>query len=215
MDSSAVFTLRIRIALEGICIFSALLIIAAENFTIFPFEKRYWPEFLGVGVLIFILVLMTTANWRLMFNFAYDKWLRFHRLGTLVAIALIIIHILFVSETFKSGLPRTLVFVATGINLMLIWSNKTKEHIVFPVEFKSLEHRLQHLHIIHVITRDSGGEYEIGRLDQTRLEKLLKGWRRKSNVFICGPFEMMKEMNRAVKKIGFSSARVYKEEFRL
>ena len=342
-----------------------ILIIAAENFTIFPFEKRYWPEFLGVGVLIFILVLMTTANWRLMFNFAYDKWLRFHRLGTLTAIALMIIHILFVSETFKSGLPHTLVFVAAGINLMLIsriwyrrffpgkrrfvvsnvepagkdayfvdvrprsgqildhipgqfafitpvsasvpkeehpftisstpsrpdalqfvirslgdwtskinrlkvgetlfidgpyglfshmvsstnepiimiaggigitpllsmlrymadvddprrilliWSNKTKEHIVFPEEFNSLKHRLQHFHIIHVITRDSGGKNKIGRLDQARLEKLLKGWGRKSNVFICGPFEMMKEMNRAVKKIGFSSTRVYKEEFKL
>ena len=86
---------------------------------------------------------------------------------------------------------------------------------MFPEEFKSLKYRLQHLHIIYVITRDSGGENEIGRLDQTRLERLLKGWGRKSNVFICGPFEMMKEMNRAVKKIGFSSARVYKEEFRL
>ena len=353
------------IAIAFLALVHPILIIAADNFTIFPFEKRYWPEFLGVGVLIFILVLTTTANWRLMFNIAYDKWLRFHRLGTLVAIALMIIHILFVSETFKSGLPQILVFVAAGINLMLIyrlwyrrlfpgkrrfvvsnvepagkdaysvdvkphsgqildhipgqfafitpvsgsmpkeehpftisstpsrpdalqfvirslgdwtskinrlkagktvfidgpyglfshmvssgnepiimiaggigitpmlsmlrymadvddprrilliWSNKTKEHIVFPVEFKSLEHRLQHLHIIHVITRDSGGEYEIGRLDQTMLEKLLKGWRRKSNVFICGPFEMMKEMNRAVKKIGFSSARVYKEEFKL
>lgn len=86
---------------------------------------------------------------------------------------------------------------------------------LYPEEFKSLKYRLQHIHIIHFITHDSGGENKISRLDQTRLEKLLKGWRRKSNVFICGPFEMMKEMTRAVKKIGFSSARVYKEEFKL
>ena len=86
---------------------------------------------------------------------------------------------------------------------------------MFPEEFKNLKHRLQHLHIIYVITHDSGGENEIGRLDQTRLEKLLKGWSRTSNVFICGPFEMMKKMGRAVKKLGFSSARVYKEEFKL
>ncbi len=450
MDSSAVFTLRIRIVLGGICIFSALLIIAgawtipflfespsilykfgiektflrtgkvlgvtaailvffqvllvsrlkfldrifslnrivtyhrmngifiaflallhpvliiaAENFTLFPFEKRYWPEFLGVGVLIFILVIVTTATWRLVFKIAYDKWLRFHRLLTLGAIALMITHILFVSETFKSGLPHTLVFGAAGINLMLIlrlwfrrffpgkrrfvvsnvepagkdaysvdvrshsgrildhipgqfvfitpvsanvpkeehpftisstpsrpdvmqfvirslgdwtsninrlkagetvlidgpyglfshmvssegdpiimiaggigitpmlsmlrymadvddprqilliWSNKTKEHIVFPEEFKNLKYRLQNFNIIHIITHGSGSENDIGRLDQTRLEKMLKGWSRKSDVFVCGPFEMMKEMTRAVKKIGFSSARVYKEEFKL
>ena len=343
-----------------------ILIIAAENFTLFPFEKRYWPEFLGVGVLIFVLVVVTTANWRLMFNFAYDQWLRFHRLITVVAIALMTTHILFVSKTFNSGLPHTLVFVTAGVNLMLIsrlwfrrlfpgrkrrfvvsnvepagkdaysiavqpcdgqildhipgqfafitpvseivpkeehpftisstpsrpgalqfvirslgdwtsnisrlkagetvlidgpyglfshkvltenepiimiaggigitpmlsmlrymadvddprqilliWSNKTKEHIVFPEEFNALEQSLQHFHIIHLITRDSEGKNKIGRLDQNRLEKLLKGWRRTSNIFICCPLEMMKEMTRSVKNIGFSSARVYKEDFRL
>jgi predicted ferric reductase len=44
---------------------------------------------------------------------------------------------------------------------------------------------------------------------------MLKGWSRTSNIFVCGPLEMMKEMTRAVKNIGFSSARVYKEDFRL
>lgn len=353
------------IAIAFLAIVHPILIIAAQNFALFPFEKRYWPEFLGVGVLIFILVVVTTANWRLMFNIAYDKWLRFHRLVTLAAIALMTTHILFVSETFKSGLPHTLVLVAAGINLMLIsrlwfrrffpvkrrfvvsnvepagkdaysvnvqpyagqvfdyipgqfsfitpvsvnvpkeehpftisstpsrpdalqfvirslgdwtskisslkpgetvfidgpyglfshmvsskneaiimiaggigitpmlsmlrymadvddprkilliWSNKTKEHIVFPEEFKNLKYRLQHFNIIHIITHGSGSENDIGRLDQTKLEKMLKGWSRKSDVFVCGPFEMMKDMTRAVKKIGFSSARVYKEEFKL
>jgi ferredoxin-NADP reductase len=99
--------------------------------------------------------------------------------------------------------------------ILLIWSNKTKKHIVFPEEFKDLKHRLQHFHIIHVITRRNGGKNETGRLDQARIEKLLRGWSRTSNVFNCGPFEMMKKMTRAVKKIGFSSARVYKEEFKL
>jgi len=353
------------IAIAFLALLHPVLIIAAENFTLFPFEKRYWPEFLGVGVLIFILVIVTTANWRLMFNIAYDKWLRFHRLVTLAAIALMTTHILLVSETFKSGLPHTLVLVAAGINLMLIsrlwlrrffpgkmrfvvsniepagkdtysvnvrphsgrilehipgqfvfitpvsasvpkeehpftisstpsrpdalqfvirslgdwtsnikrlktgetvfidgpyglfshmissksdpiimiaggigitpmlsmlrymadvddprqilliWSNKTKEHIVFPEEFENLKCRLQNFNIIHIITHDSGGENDIGRLDQTKLEKMLNGWSRKSDVFVCGPFEMMKDMTRAVKKIGFSSARVYKEEFKL
>jgi len=353
------------IAIAFLALVHPILIIAAENFTLFPFEKRYWPEFLGAGVLIFILVIVTTANWRLMFNIAYDKWLRFHRLVTLAAIALMTTHILFVSETFKSGLPYTLVFVAAGIDLMLIsrlwfrrffpgkrrfvvsnvepagkdaysvnirshsgrildhipgqfvfitpvsenvpkeehpftisstpsrpdamqfvirslgdwtsninrlkagetllidgpyglfshmvssesdpiimiaggigitpmlsmlrymadaddprqilliWSNKTKEHIVFPEEFKNLKYRLHNFNIIHIITHGSGGENDIGRLDQTKLEKMLKGWSRKSDIFVCGPFEMMKDMIRAVKKIGFSSARVYKEEFKL
>ena len=353
------------ITIAALALLHPILVIAAENFTFFPFEKRYWPAFLGVGVLIFILVVMTTANWRLIFGFAYDKWLRFHRLVTLLTIALMIIHILFVSETFKSGLPCILVLVVAGINfllilrlwyrrffpdkghffifnveligsdaysvdvrpcagqifdyipgqfafitpvsanvpkeehpftisstpsrpdslqfvirslgdwtskinhlktgepvlidgpyglfshvvssegepivmiaggigitpmlsmirymadvddqrrILLIWSNKTKEHIVFSEEFRNLEHRMQNLQIIHVITRGSGDIDEKGRLDQTKLERLLKGCSRKSKVFICGPFEMMKEMSRAIKKLGFSSTRVYKEKFML
>lgn len=352
-------------AIAGLALMHPILVMAAENITIFPFEIRYWPEFLGVGVLVFIVMLIIIANWRLMFGFAYDKWLRFHRLGTLLAIALLIVHILFVSETFTSGLPHALVFViavstlllisrlwyrrffpgnrrfvvthvqrvgqdaysvdvrpdghrileyipgqfafitpvsenlpkeehpfticstpsrsdalqfvirsqgdwtskingikvgepvfidgpyglfshmvspgndpiimiAGGIGItpmlsmlrymtdiddqrqiLLIWSNKTKESIVFPEEFKNLECVLPGLQIIHVITRGGGGGYEKGRLDQTTLERVLEGYSRNSNVFICGPFEMMKEMSRAVRKIGFFSTRIYKEEFRL
>ncbi len=352
-------------AIAGLALMHPLLVMASENFTIFPFEIRYWPEFLGVGVLVFIVMLIIMANWRLMFGFAYDKWLRFHRLGTLLAIVLLLVHILFVSETFTSGLPYTLVFVGAGSNLLLIsrlwyrrffpgkrrfvvsnvqrvgedsysvdvrpydnqmfeyipgqfafitpvsknlpkeehpfticstpsrpgvlqfiirsqgdwtskikglkvgepvfidgpyglfshmvspgndpiimiaggigitpmlsmlrymadmdnqkqilliWSNKAKEYIVFPEEFKNLECVLPGLQIIYVITRSGGGGHEKGRLDQTMIERMLQGYSRKSNVFICGPFEMMKEMSRAVRKIGFSCTRVYREEFRL
>jgi predicted ferric reductase len=99
--------------------------------------------------------------------------------------------------------------------ILLIWSNQTQEHIVLPEEFKDLERRLQHLEIVYVISRGTRGGDEKGRLDQTKLERLLKGCSRKSNVFVCGPLGMMKEMRRGLKKIGFSSTRVYKEAFKL
>jgi predicted ferric reductase len=342
-----------------------ILVIASDNFTFFPFEKRYWPQFLGVGVLTCFLVIVTTANWRLFFGFAFHSWLRFHRLATVSIIPLMFIHILYVSETFKAGLPHTLVFATSGMicllilriwyrrffpekrrffvsnvepagreaytvdvtlhgggnfnympgqfvfitplsaevpkeehpftiastptrfdvlqfviraagdwtgkinrlkpgesvvidgpyglfshmalsgnepmvmiaggigitpmlsmirymadvgdrrEILLIWSNKTTEHVVLPEEFKKLEHRLSHFRIIHVITRDREDVHECGRLDRIKLEKMLNGWSRKSKVFICGPFDMMKEMGRALKIIGFSPAGVYKEEFKL
>lgn len=342
-----------------------ILIIASNNFTFFAFEKRYWPQFVGVGVLTVILVVVITAGWRLFFGFSYHYWLRFHRLGTISILAFMPVHILFVSGTFKSGFPHTLVFVVFGIifllifriwyrrffpgkrrflvssvlaagrdacsvtirhrsgrnldfipgqfafitpisrgvpreehpftiastpsrpdvlqfvirmagdwtskishlkagetvivdgpyglfshmaapekepvvmiaggigitpmlsmvrymadigdrrQVLLIWSNKTAEDIVFPEEFKKLENRLQHFRIIHVITRGREDGGKKNRLDQITLEKLLNGWSRISSVFICGPDKMMKDMKRALKKIGFSSARLYKQEFKL
>lgn len=353
------------IIITALALLHPILVIASENFILFPLEKRYWPEFLGIGVFILMLILMTTAIWRLSFGIAYDKWLSFHRLGTGIVIILMLIHILFVSETFQSGLPRNLVFLAGGINLLLIirlwykrfypgkrtcvvsslkqvardaysvevrpykgrilnyipgqfafftpmsgnlpreehpftlsstpsqpdilqfvirslgdwtskihslragdlvcldgpyglfshmawpqndpiimiaggigitpmlsmlrymadtndqrqilliWSNKTREHILFPEEFSALKRLLRGLQINHVITRNTIGDDRKNRLDQIMLERLLAGWSRKARVFICGPPGMMKEVSHVLKKIGFLSARVYKEEFKL
>ena len=97
-----------------------ILILAADNFPFFPFEKRYWPEFLGIGVLVVILVIVSTATLRVMFHLTYDKWRRFHRFGTPVTITLMVVHILFVSETFTSGIPQTIVLVAAGLFLLLL-----------------------------------------------------------------------------------------------
>jgi len=353
------------ITIAFLALLHPILVIASEKFTLFSFEQRYWPEFLGVGVLVLIVVLVITANWRLIFGLAYNKWLRFHRFGTVLAITLMFIHILFVSETFKSGLPRVSVFVAGGITLLLIikllyrrffsckekfvvsniepvgkntysvdvdpykgqglvyipgqfafitpvsehvpkeehpftiasspsrsgtlqfvirslgdwtnkinrlkigdpvcidgpyglfshmiwpandpvimiaggigitpmlsmlryladtndprkvlliWSNKTREHIVFPEEFEDLERRLQEFRIVHVMTGNTIEDDKEMRLDKVKLERLLAECSRKSRVFICGPSGMMDDVSRALKKIGFLSNRVYKEEFKL
>lgn len=340
-------------------------IIAAEKFTLFPFEKRYWPEFLGTAVLVVLVFIVITAIWRPLFGIAYELWRQFHRTITPAATAAMTIHILYVSETFTSGPPRFLVLTAAACNLLLflrlwarrliplkkrfvvdqvreagrdaysvevkpykgeaagfmpgqfvfitplsnavpgeehpftiastpsrpdsyqfviralgdwtrrtkdlrsgehvfidgpyglfslmtpsgneplimiaggigitpmlsmlryladtddqrkillIWSNRTRKHIIFPDEFADLERRLPGLRIVHVITGEKNGGEEPGRLDLKKLERLLDGWSRKAKVFLCGPPGMMRDVSRSLKKIGFSSAAVYKEEFQL
>ena len=108
------------IAIAVLALLHPFMILAAENFTLFTLEKRYWPEWLGVGLLVVITGIVLTANWRTALQLAYETWLRFHRPVTLLAITAAAIHVLFVSETFKSGLPRILVFVAASLNLVLV-----------------------------------------------------------------------------------------------
>jgi predicted ferric reductase len=108
------------ITIAVLALLHPLLILGSEGFTLFPFEKRYWPEFLGIGLFVVILGIIATSNWRMVFGLAYNVWLRLHRPITMVAIASVSIHILFVSETFESGLPRALVLVAAGLNTLLI-----------------------------------------------------------------------------------------------
>ena len=107
-------------AIAILALLHPLMILAAENFTLFRFENRYWPEWLGVGLSGVIAGIVLTANWRTALHWAYDAWLSFHRPVTLLAITAVATHILFVSETFRSGPPRILVCIAASLNLVLV-----------------------------------------------------------------------------------------------
>lgn len=351
------------IAIVMLVLLHPILIIAAEGFTLFPFEKRYWPEILGVVVFVMISGTVTVAAWRSFFGLAYHVWLRAHRFGTIIVIATTSIHILFVSETFQTGIPRALIIVTICLNILiiirlwyrrffpmkrkfivsdvtltgtdahaielkpdnteifqylpgqfafitpvsenipkeehpftisstptrldklqftirsigdwtsqieglqpgdpvfidgpygifsylafsgndpvimiaggigitpvlsmlrfmadendqrsilLIWSNKTSESIVLPETFEELRIRLKNFKIIHIITRPKDGGGRRIRLDQEKLDQLLRGYSRQSRVFICGPPAMMKHTSIALKTIGFKSARIHMEKF--
>ena len=96
------------------------LIKASENFISYTFDKKYVPEFIGIGLLLVILSVSVTAIFRNFFKIAYDKWLFLHRLGVTLAITILPFHILLVSDTFKSGPPRVAALVIFILNLLLL-----------------------------------------------------------------------------------------------
>ena len=124
-----------------IAILHPLLVIAAEDFSLFPLEVRYWPEFVGVGALVLLIVLVITAQWRRELKWAYQKWLRLHRWGAPIFMALIVIHILFVSETYTSGPPRWIAVGLAGLWMLLLlklrvtgWSQRKNGYRVQSIE---------------------------------------------------------------------------------
>ncbi len=100
-------------------LFHPFFIVAAENFTFFPFEKRYWPEFVGVGLLVLILGIAVGSVWRRGLGFSQKNWQLQHRFGTVTALALVFVHIRFVSESFDSGIPRAGLTIACCAVLLL------------------------------------------------------------------------------------------------
>jgi predicted ferric reductase len=94
-----------------------------EDRLLIPLEMRYWPEWIGVALLSLIVVQLVASRWRKRLKIAFHRWMRFHRVAGLLAAALLIIHVLYVSETFESeGLPRTAVLIAAGLLLLvLLW----------------------------------------------------------------------------------------------
>lgn len=110
--------------LNGIVIASlipthGLLNIAAEKFVLFPLQWRYWPEFLGIGMAIFFLTFIAGALWRPFFRLPYNTWARLHHVSALIGLILLTTHILFVSDSFRSGPPRWLILSLAGLTLIL------------------------------------------------------------------------------------------------
>jgi len=108
------------LALGGLAVLHPLLIKASENFTPYIFEKKYYPEFIGIGVLTLLLFLVSTALLRKRIGLSYQKWLLLHRSIATLLLCLLPAHVLFVSETFKIGLPRKAALVLFTLNLILI-----------------------------------------------------------------------------------------------
>lgn len=97
-----------------------LLIKASDNFTPYTFVKKYYPEFLGIGLLCVLLAFSLAAVFRNFLKISYKKWLLWHRLGATLVLLIMPAHILYVSETFKSGLPRRAALIILSLNLLMI-----------------------------------------------------------------------------------------------
>ena len=98
-----------------------VLIKASENFTPYTLGKKYYPEFVGIGLLFVLITLSVTAIFRSFFKMDYNQWRLLHRLGATMALLILPGHVLFVSDTFKSaGVPREAAIVVFSLNLLFI-----------------------------------------------------------------------------------------------
>ena len=98
-----------------------LLIKASENFTPYTFGKKYYPEFVGIGLLFVLLTVSVTAIFRNFFKMPYARWRLLHRLGATAALLILPGHVLFVSDSFKpAGVPRTAALTVFSLNILFI-----------------------------------------------------------------------------------------------
>lgn len=107
------------------------LILAAEGFVFYPFEKRYWAEFVGVGLVILIAGIILLAPGRKIFNLRHQTRRRIHQLITPLVVIPVWLHIGFVSESFGSGPPLIGLFILGGsavIALAVIYHKRFTRH---------------------------------------------------------------------------------------
>jgi len=98
-----------------------VMIKASESFTPYIFGKKYYPEFVGIGLLFVVLTVSLTAIFRNLLKMEYSRWRLLHRLGATAVLLILPAHVLFVSDTFKAaGVPRTGAIIIFSINLFFI-----------------------------------------------------------------------------------------------
>ena len=98
-----------------------ICVLFAEKKIWIPLETRYWPDWVGVGLLLLIVAQVVASRWRSLLRIRFHFWLGAHRLIALMATALLIVHVLYVSESFSDmGVPRTAVMVTAGL-FALLW----------------------------------------------------------------------------------------------
>jgi len=94
------------------------LVLAPEGFDNLPIGKKYWPEMIGGLLFLFLLTMVFTSRFRSWFKLEYARWRMLHKPMGYLSLVLVFFHVLFVSESFARGLPRT-VLVTIGIGLAL------------------------------------------------------------------------------------------------
>ncbi len=98
-----------------------LCILLPEGKLTVPLEMRYWPEWAGVGLLAAVAVQFISSWWRRRLGMAFHFWMPTHRMLGVLITTLLIIHVLYVSETFiEAGRPRLGVQIAAVVTA-LVW----------------------------------------------------------------------------------------------
>jgi len=98
-----------------------VLVLTSDNTLVIPLEMRYWPEWLGVGLLALIVVQFSTSRWRTDARMRFHRWMFLHRWLGFTVLGIVTIHILFVSETFsEKGFPRD-ALILSAVLLALLW----------------------------------------------------------------------------------------------
>ena len=96
-------------------------VLYSEKKWLIPWDVRYWPEWVGVGLLITILLLLAASHWRRRLALAFHVWSPLHRFGGLLILVLLVVHVLYVSESFTDNLIPRLAVVALATVLAFVW----------------------------------------------------------------------------------------------
>jgi predicted ferric reductase len=100
------------------------LVLVPEGIGNLPIGMKYWPEMVGAAMLLIIFTMVVSSQLRQRLGFNYTRWRAFHKLLGYMALALIGVHILFVSESFEHVVPRTALVITVASIVIVLFQIK-------------------------------------------------------------------------------------------
>jgi predicted ferric reductase len=128
------------VAIALLALLHPLLVFAPEDIGIIPVSLEYWPEIMGGFLLILIWLITASGVWRLFLELSFDRWWLLHRVATATAVVALVVHVLFVSETFESGWPRLILLGTVGIYVLLFVRVKMMKPILMRKKRYAVSH---------------------------------------------------------------------------
>ena len=117
------------IIIAVLTLFHPLFVYAPEDIGAVQLSIDSWPEILGGLLLLLIWLLVSSGIWRQFLDLSFHSWWFMHRIGTFVVLTALFLHVLFVSDTFHSGLPHYIVFAFIGLYLFF-WGGMKLKHFM-------------------------------------------------------------------------------------
>ena len=87
------------------------LILVPEGLANLPIGKKFWPEMVGSLLLWVLVAMVISSRYREKLKLNYKRWRVIHKPLGYLATFLVVIHVLYVSDSFEQALPRNILFV--------------------------------------------------------------------------------------------------------
>lgn len=110
--------------LFSLAAFHILLVLIPEGLANLPLGKKFWPELVGAALFLILALQVGSSYFRDHLHLPYGLWKRLHSPLGFLAVVLVTVHVLFVSESFEQPLPR--LFLLTLFILVVGWTAGVK-----------------------------------------------------------------------------------------
>jgi predicted ferric reductase len=110
---------------------------------------------------------------------------------------------------------RTSAMNTDRVAMTLLWSNRTTEDTPYLNELAGMADTIPELSVHHFLTQDSRPGAHTGRLDVPALRERVPSYATGVHVMLCGPRQMMLDLARGFRNLGYPRSAVHYEDFSL